>query len=1600
MLLEVLEDRRLFYSTVGQDNAWSFTTLGYSYSNLLDGGLAGISASDLVAASQEAMGVWSAVAPLRFEGAPDSGPLPTEDDNNYDAIGHPIVRWGHHDIDFPTTLAHGFHPGNGGIAGDMHFDDGARTWSVDGKAAMSVSFLEVAVHELGHALGMEHANGDTTKEGDTSICPPAFPAVMHACLRGGGTWSYGGLETAYLLQDDIDGIRSLYGTGLGYVLNLDGQLHVYGTYRNDVLTVRTDGGTISVSSSESGSFTRSLDGIRSIHLHGQYGDDIFRVEGNGGLPTFLHGGEGNNTFDISYGHRNLGTTLGLISIVGGSGDDRIFVYDNGSPSAATYHVQDFRIDRTGIGGIIYANVERVTLWTGSGSDTVNVSSTAAGTALFLNSGGGSDVVNVGDSRGVQGMLGQVWVANDAGLSTLKINDGGDAARRVVSIQSTGTHGYAVGLAPANIFWDSTDMALVKITTGTNADTVQVVANVAPLELGSAGGIDAVTVGRDGSLSGIVAPLTITDSVQSSLVIDGRNDARQSARLRTEMRPDGPYGVVEGMTANGWPGAPIRYKYADLWSVTLHTSAAGAKVVAMENGAEARVVGHGAGTQVVVQPTQGRDAFTARSIFGDTLTIAGFSGGTPFRQLTAQNVAEILIDAAADDAVQADDVVKIESTPEGTALTVVTGTGIDTVVAGDGSLNLDSLRGPVLVQDAELTIYDQNNPHAPTLDPQTQALRPTTYRLSDHELVRVAPDGRQTVPIRYWNLSQLRLFTGNDGNRISVTAAPTHTEIVGGLAGDVLTLDDRGTGNVEDDTAQIVNVPSITISDQAISRFNREYSLYYDEGDTYPRRPPRWVATQSESRYEVRYRNIREIFVYGGTAGTAFNVPSTPAEVPLTIIAGTPINSVMGWRLPSGGFSTVGRNYNAFSVGAGGSVQRIRSVVTLRGGGSDNRLALHNANATTRDLVSVTPATVGAQPGDQFFGPGGSLAYSGISTLTLDLSQAADNAVRLTPSATTTFTIHGHADPFQAGHGATLSLDLTGVTGAVNVASATPGSGQWTFDQRQPVHYTYIASQVAIDEATPQMHVASRRLQIRGGPDDDIVSVSEDPAASGFLQVRVTLGANPPLVRSFAMADFDAIDIDALGGQDQLYVLAAPVTTTIRGGDGHDIIKLGGFAGGTLDGIRANVVVQSSDALDMLVLYDDTNIRSTTYTLTPGRVRWGAAGSVQFGTSPDDMLRYLFVNGGRGGNTFQVDDPGPIGYYTYLTTGDGDDLINILATQTGVYVNGAWGHDIVRLGSSARGPGDLLAHQGTLAAIEGWVSVGSNYGSIDLVLDDSGDTTRRSASIGDNTQLIYGTAHSIAGLAPTVISYLPYGSFNTGGVSSLTVFGGRGDDTFQVRDVAPATATTIDGGGGRDTLDYSAYHAGVTVNLATRLATGLASVTNVENVDGSPFDDSLTGDAQTNLLRGNGGRDTLSGLDGNDILVGGEGNDTLIGGNGRDILIGGLGADVLDGGAGDDILIGGRTTHEANDAALLALLAEWSRSDLSGTALQQYRTRIGNLRNGGASSLAGGYRLYSATVFDDATTDTLTGGADLDWFWTALSGTKDKTDRRTSTEIAN
>ncbi|WP_407655967.1 calcium-binding protein, partial [Magnetovibrio blakemorei] len=60
--------------------------------------------------------------------------------------------------------------------------------------------------------------------------------------------------------------------------------------------------------------------------------------------------------------------------------------------------------------------------------------------------------------------------------------------------------------------------------------------------------------------------------------------------------------------------------------------------------------------------------------------------------------------------------------------------------------------------------------------------------------------------------------------------------------------------------------------------------------------------------------------------------------------------------------------------------------------------------------------------------------------------------------------------------------------------------------------------------------------------------------------------------------------------------------------------------------------------------------------------------------------------------------------------------------------------------------------------------------------------------------------------------------------------------------------------------------------------------NFENVSGSFYADTITGNSADNVLYGREGADTIDGGEGNDILIGGSGNDTLTSGAGMDIFM--------------------------------------------------------------------------------------------------------------------
>lgn len=129
----------------------------------------------------QALQVWSNYAPLNFKEVADPG-----NGNSVD------IRVNDKYIDGNFgTLAYAYFP----KGGDITFDSG-ENWRDN-------LFLETAVHEIGHALGLGHENGTG--------------AIMNSSIKN----RYSG--KAFLLQDDINGIKSIYGSGKGSVRRLGSQ---------------------------------------------------------------------------------------------------------------------------------------------------------------------------------------------------------------------------------------------------------------------------------------------------------------------------------------------------------------------------------------------------------------------------------------------------------------------------------------------------------------------------------------------------------------------------------------------------------------------------------------------------------------------------------------------------------------------------------------------------------------------------------------------------------------------------------------------------------------------------------------------------------------------------------------------------------------------------------------------------------------------------------------------------------------------------------------------------------------------------------------------------------------------------------------------------------------------------------------------------------------------------------------------------------------------------------------------------------------------------------------------------------------------------------
>lgn len=161
----------------------------------------------------------------------------------------------------------------------------------------------------------------------------------------------------------------------------------------------------------------------------------------------------------------------------------------------------------------------------------------------------------------------------------------------------------------------------------------------------------------------------------------------------------------------------------------------------------------------------------------------------------------------------------------------------------------------------------------------------------------------------------------------------------------------------------------------------------------------------------------------------------------------------------------------------------------------------------------------------------------------------------------------------------------------------------------------------------------------------------------------------------------------------------------------------------------------------------------------------------------------------------------------------------------------------------------------------------------------------------------------------------------GGGGSDTIRGLEGNDTLKGEGepdklVGGEGDDTLDGGSSsNDTADFSDSSASpINASLVSNTATGVGSdtMTGIESLTGSKFNDTLTGSDANNQISGGGGNDELTGLIGVDKLFGAGGNDSLRGGAGNDTLVGNAGADSLQGEEADDRL-DSRDATEGNDS---------------------------------------------------------------------------------------
>jgi len=699
-----------------------------------------------------------------------------------------------------------------------------------------------------------------------------------------------------------------------------------------------------------------------------------------------------------------------------------------------------------------------------------------------------------------------------------------------------------------------------------------------------------------------------------------------------------------------------------------------------------------------------------------------------------------------------------------------------------------------------------------------------------------------------------------------------------------------------------------------------------------------------------------------TANLTFTL-HTNGTVSVTDGAGDTLNNIANMQRVIGGSGTNrfvfdnGATFGGAIIGGSGGTNTLdysayTTVVTvsLPAGAATGTQGVSNINGVVGSVTANTTLAFSNGWGTD------SIAATGIKTL--DFSAVTSNL---------TFNINADGTVSVVDGGANSLSDIADATGVKGVGSIVGGSGTNSF----------VFANGAAFSGT-----------INGGS-----------GASTLDYSAYTTGVTVNLQTGTATGTLGVSNIrNITGGSGNDTLTGDTHNNVIIAGSGNDVIT-GGGGNDTLEGGSGSDTFKFSNAWGIDTVTESSSTGTLDFSAVTSNLTFtiGAGGTVSVTDGSGDTVSTVTgvegLIGGSGSNAFVLGN-GAAFAGTIDGGKGGTNTLNYSAYTTAVAVNFTTGTATGTTGFSDIG--NVVGGSGSNTFAFG-TSSDDEWGNV--TVSGAGANTLDFSAISSDTDLAF-SIH-----ADGTVSANDGSQQNTLGNAAnvAVIIGGHGSNTFAFDDHGHFGGTINGGSGTSNTLDYSAYTTGVTVNLQTGAATGTGGISNIQNVTGGSGDDTLTGSTAGSIIVGGGGDDVIVDGGGTSTLSDGGGNDTFefLNGWGTHTTVantGATGTQTLDfSGVSSNltVIINTDGTVSVSDALGDTLTSVANMQGVMGGTgtnafvFQNQATFDGTLTGTGANSTLD-YSAYKSAVEVNLSLGTATGTTGISNIWNATGGSGDNT----------